>query len=129
VETTWEQSLELQLSQRQTWGEAGITVTGSHFLHDPSFNNLSMRGDIELRIFRGFSVNARGEVEWVNDQIYLPVEDATDEETLLELQQRATSFNYELSVGFSIQFGSIFNNVVNNRFRGAGFGFRGFRGF
>ncbi|MDX1646757.1 MAG: hypothetical protein R3304_06420 [Longimicrobiales bacterium] len=124
VETRWEQSLELELSQRQTWGEAGITMTGSHFLHDFELNNLSMRGDIELRIFRGFSVNARGEIEWVNDQIYLPVEDATDEETLLELQQRATDFNYEISVGFSIQFGSIFNNVVNNRFRG-----RGFRGF
>ncbi|NIT89966.1 MAG: hypothetical protein GWN82_24715, partial [Gemmatimonadetes bacterium] len=60
-----------------------------------------------VRIFRGFSVNARGDIEWVNDQIYLPVEDATDEETLLELQQRATDFNYELSVGFSVQFGSI----------------------
>ena len=131
VETRWEQSLELQLSQRQTWGEAGLTVTGSHFLDDFDLNNLSLRGDIEFRIFRGFSVNARGDIEWVNDQIYLPVEDATDEETLLELQQRATDFNYGLSVGFSIQFGSIFNNVVNNRFRGQGFrGFgRGFRGF
>jgi len=131
VETRWEQSLEIQLSQRQTWGEAGLTLTGSHFLHDVDLNNLSLRGDIELRIFRGFSVNARGDIEWVNDQIYLPVEDATDEETLLELQQRATSFNYELRVGFSIQFGSIFNNVVNNRFRGAGFGGfgRGFRDF
>lgn len=122
VETRWEQSLEIELSQRQTWGEAGLTVTGSHFLDDFDKNNLSLRGDIEFRIFRGFSVNARGNIEWVNDQIYLPVEDATDEETLLELQQRATDFNYELSVGFSVQFGSIFNNVVNNRFRGRGFG-------
>ena len=131
VETRWEQSLEIQLSQRQTWGEAGLTLTGSHYLHDFDLNNLSLRGDIEFRILRGLSVNARGDIEWVNDQIYLPVDDATDEETLLELQQRATDFNYELSVGFSVQFGSIFNNVVNNRFRGAGFrGFgRGFRRF
>jgi hypothetical protein len=126
-ELRFEQSLQVQLSQRQEWGDAGLTLTGSHFLHDTDLYNLALRGDIEFRIVRGFSVNARGDVAWVNDQVYLPLEDATDEETLLRLQQQATSFNYGIQVGFSIQFGSIFNNVVNNRFRGAGFG--GFSGF
>ena len=45
----------------------------------------------------------------------------------LSLRQRASDFDYEISVGFSFQFGSIFNNVVNNRFSGVGIG-RFFRG-
>ena len=128
-ETRFEESLRVQFSQRQTWGDASFSITGSHFLHDLDRNNLSMRGDIDFRIVRGFSVNARGDIGWVNDQLYLSAEGATDEEALLRLSNRATSFNYGLQVGFSIRFGSIFNNVVNNRFRGAGFGnFGGFGG-
>ena len=34
-----------------------------------------------------------------------------------QLQQLETDFRYGVSLGFSFQFGSIFNNVVNNRFR------------
>jgi hypothetical protein len=127
AETRFEQSVEIEFSQRQPWGDAGVTIRGSHFLHDFNRNNLSMRGDVEYRIVRGFSVNARGNIGWVDDQIYLPLDDASDAETLLRLQRRATDFEYCVSVGFSIQFGSIFNNVVNNRFRGVG-GFGGFGG-
>ena len=126
-ETLFEESLQVQFSQRQTWGDASFSITGSHFMHDLDRNNLSLRGDIDFRIVRGLSVNARGDIGWVNDQLYLSAEGATDEEALLRLSNRATSFNYGLQVGFSIRFGSIFNNVVNNRFRGAGFG--GFGGF
>jgi hypothetical protein len=86
-----------------------------------------MRGDIDFRIVRGVSVNARGNIAWVNDQIYLSADGATDAEALLQLQQRGTDFRYGFSVGVSIQFGSIFNNVVNNRFGGGGGG--GFGGF
>lgn len=118
-ETRFEQALELEFSQRQTWGDASFSVQGSHFLHDFARNNLSVRGNIDVRIVRGFSVSFRGNVAWVDDQIYLAAEDVTDEEALLQLRQRGTDFNYGISLGFSVQFGSIFNNVVNNRFRGA----------
>jgi hypothetical protein len=119
-ETRWEQSLSVQLSQRQTWGDAGVSLSGSHFLHDTQLYNVSFRGDINVRIVRGFSVNARGNIAWVQDQIYLSARGATDEEALLRLKQRGTDFNYGMSIGFSVQFGSIFNNVVNNRFNSAG---------
>jgi hypothetical protein len=130
-ETRFEESMEIEFSQRQPWGDASVSVTGSHYLHDFDRNNLSIRGNVEFRIVRGFSVNARGDIAWVDDQIYLSAEGASDEETLLRLRQRGTDFNYGLTVGFSIQFGSIFNNVVNNRFRGIpGFGGSGgFGGF
>jgi hypothetical protein len=128
-ETRWEESLEVEFSSRQTWGDAGLTVTGSHLLDDFDRHNLSVRGDVDYRITRGFSVNARGDIAWVDDQIYLSAQGATDEEALLRLRQRATDSSYGIQIGFSVQFGSIFNNVVNNRFRGVqGFG-GGFGGF
>ena len=120
-ETRWEQALEIELSQRQQWGDASIRLQGSHFLHDTDLYNISMRGDLEFRIARGLSVSGEANISWVNDQIYLSAEGATDAEALLNLQQRAQDFNYGIEVGFSFQFGSIYNNVVNNRF-GGGFG-------
>ena len=127
AETRWEQSLEFELSQRQQWGDASISMTGSHFLHDIDLYNVRLRGEIDFRIARGVSVNAEGNISWVNDQIYLSAEGATDAEALLNLQQRAQDFNYSLQLGFSFQFGSIYNNVVNNRFSGGGGGFWWFR--
>lgn len=126
-ETRWEQSLEFELSQRQQWGDASISMTGSHFLHDIDLYNVRLRGEIDVRIARGLSLNAEGNISWVNDQIYLSAEGATDAEALLNLQQRSQDFNYSLQLGFSFQFGSIYNNVVNNRFRGGGGGFWWFR--
>ncbi len=119
-ETRWEQSLEFELSQRQQWGDASIGITGSHFLHDTNLYNVRLNGEIDYRIARGLSVSAQGNISWVNDQIYLAAQGATDAEALLNLRQRAQDFNYGLEFGFSFQFGSIYNNVVNNRFGGGG---------
>jgi len=121
AETRWEQALELEFSQRQEWGEASVRILGSHFLHDTGLYRLDMRGEVDFRVLRGLTLSAEGNAGWVNDQIYLSAEGATDAEALLNLQQRAQNFTYGIEVGISVQFGSIFNNVVNNRF-GGGFG-------
>lgn len=126
-ELRWEQSATLALSQRQTWGDASIRINGSHFLHDLDLYNVSLRGDLEFRITRGLSLSTQGNVSWVQDQIYLSGEDATSEEELLDLVRRGQSFTWGFQVGFNFRFGSIFNNVVNNRFGGGGGGF-GFGG-
>ena len=102
-------------------------MTGSHFLHDSDLYNVRLGGEIDFRVARGVSVSAEGNISWVNDQIYLSAEGATDAEALLNLQQRSQDFNYSLQLGFSFQFGSIYNNVVNNRFRGGGGGWWWFR--
>lgn len=116
-ETRWEQSLQVRYSQREPWGDASVGLEGSHFLHDVSLRNVALRGGISFRITRGLSVDTNANVSWVNDQIYLASQGETDEEILLRLRQRSTSFSYGASLGFSYQFGSIFNNIVNNRFR------------
>jgi hypothetical protein len=111
-----EQSLSLSFEQRQPWGSAFVRVRGSHYLHDIHTNNLSFNGNLSFRVVRGLDLNVGGEYSRVRDQIYLAAGDLTDEERLLELAQQATDYEARIRFGFSYQFGSIFNNVVNNRF-------------
>jgi hypothetical protein len=79
---------------------------------------MEVGGRIDVRLFRGFSLNVNGNASRVRDQIYLPKGAATDEEILLRLRRLQSGYRYGLSVGFNYQFGSIFNNVVNPRFEG-----------
>ena len=122
AETRGGQALTLQLSQRQTWGNASIRLRGSHYLHDFDRNNISLFGFLNFRITRGLDVNVGASYSRVNDQLYLSGEGLTDEERFLRLRQEATDYEAFLRFGLSYTFGSIFNNVVNNRFRGRGGG-------
>jgi hypothetical protein len=124
-ETRFQHALELELSGRQPWGDASVSAELSQYLHDADLYNVALEGDIDVRIVRGLSVNAGAEVSWVNDQIYLAADPGSTEEQLLNLVRQAQSFTYQLQAGISIQFGSIYNNVVNNRFSGGGGGFGG----
>ncbi|MGD8287537.1 MAG: hypothetical protein PVI31_02795, partial [Gemmatimonadota bacterium] len=111
-----EQALSLSFEQRQPWGSAFVQVRGSHYLHDIQTNNLSFNGNVSFRVVRGLDFNVGGRYSRVRDQIYLAAGDLTDEERLLELAQQATDYEAQIRFGLSYQFGSIFNNVVNNRF-------------
>lgn len=108
--------LELSINQRQPWGTVFANVNASQYLHDLSKNRLSTGGFLSFRIVRGLSLNVNGRVAWIRDQLFLPADDATDEEILLQRRRLASSFDWDFGMGFSFQFGSIFNNVVNNRF-------------
>jgi len=113
-----EQALTLDFSQRQPWGNASIQIRGSTYLHEVERNNLSLRGNLSFRITRGLDLNVRGEYSRVRDQLFLSGEGLSNEERLLELKTQQTEYESLISFGFSYQFGSIFNNVVNNRFPG-----------
>ena len=109
-------SLTGSLSVRQPWGESYGFVEFTQFLDDPGKNRIEVFGGIDLRLFRGLSLNLNASASRVRDQINLPAGEASDEEILLRQRELATGFQYELSVGFSYTFGSIFSNVVNPRF-------------
>ena len=120
-EVRGEQALTLQVAQRQPWGNLSVRLIGSAYLHDFSQNNVRLRGDLSFRIFRGLELDVGASYTRVRDQVFLSGEDLSDEERLLELQTQRTDFVASLDFGLSYQFGSIFNNVVNNRFpRGGG---------
>lgn len=108
-------------SARQPWGSASANANFSQYLHDTSKNSVSVGGNINVRLFRGFSFDVRANYSKVNDQLSIPREDATTEEILLRLKQLRTDFRYSMDVGLNYRFGSSFNNVVNPRFR-RGFG-------
>lgn len=119
-ELRFEQQMTLEFSQRQTWGDASIRLRGSTYLHDTGLNNISTRGDLSFRIARGLDLEIGASYSRVRDQLFLSGAGLSDEERLLELQQQATDYEASIEFGFTYQFGSIFNNVVNNRFPGGG---------
>ena len=116
-ETRYEESIQLRYSQRQPWGDGSASVTATHILDDIAKHNVVLQGELSLKIVRGLRLNARANASWVTDQIYISAQGASAEEILLDLRTRESDFDYGVSFGFSYQFGSIYNNVVNNRFR------------
>lgn len=106
----------------QKWGSIEVDLEYSNYLHNWSRNNLSLDGFINLRIFKGLSVNFGGGASIIHDQLGLVKGGATTEEILLRRKEIATQFNYFTSFGLSWTFGSIYNNVVNPRFGNIGGG-------
>lgn len=101
---------------RQPWGSSGLSVEAATYFHDLGRHRLVLNGDIDVRVFKGFSITMDGSISRIHDQLYLRAEGATDEEILLRRRQLATSYRLRFAIGASYTFGSIFNNVVNTRF-------------
>jgi hypothetical protein len=118
-ETLPDHALTVTLDMRQPWGTTSTSFEVSQYLNDMSKNRLVLYGDMNVRLFKGFSLSAWGSVSRIRDQLNLPIGEATQEEVLVRQRQLATSYDYYVSMGFSYRFGSIFNNVVNARFANA----------
>jgi hypothetical protein len=119
-ETLLQESLTGRLSLVQPWGRWSTSVTAAHYLHDTQRSNLTVFGNANIRLFRGFSVFVSANYQWIRDQLYISAEGATTEQVLLQQRQLETSYRYFYNVGIEYRFGSIFNNVVNPRFGGGG---------
>ncbi|MCA1756888.1 MAG: hypothetical protein LC649_05470 [Bacteroidales bacterium] len=115
-ETRFSQSLSASIGFNQPWGSGDLSITTSHFLHDISLNRITIRGDLNYRIYKGLSVSFEPRASLIHDQINLRMEDPTTQDILT--QQRALKSGYDISIeiGFTYSFGSIYNNVVNPRF-------------
>lgn len=117
-ETRWDHSFEAALDLKRPWGTINASVDGAQYLDDPQKYRLNFDNEFNIRLFRGLSLNLTSAAAVIRDQIYLPAGEATAEEILVRQRQLETGYRYQLSVGFSYTFGSIFNNVVNRRFGG-----------
>jgi hypothetical protein len=129
-ETRGNQSLLFAVSSRQRWGNTNMSLEGSHYLHDPQRNLLTLSGFVDLRLGRGFSLNFRGSASRVRDQIYIAARAQSERDILTQRQQLQTNFRYNMFVGIGYTFGSIYNTIVNQRFgtlgeSGRRFGFMG----
>lgn len=115
-ENLFQQTMQVILEVKEPWGSAGVQLEGSTFLHDFSKNNMKFEAGLNLRVFKGFSFNISGEYSRVRDQLSLPREAASKDEILLEIKRLATTYDFQLRMGFNYSFGSIYSNVVNPRF-------------
>ncbi len=111
-----QQELQSRMEFVQPWGEIEGRLNASTYLHDLSKNQVRFNLELDIRIYRGLSVNLSGRYAIINDQLSIPAGDISDAEQLLNLRQQATSYSYGGSVGLEFSFGSIYNNIVNPRF-------------
>jgi len=111
-------SLDVALEVTQKWGSVETSANWSNYFYDWSKNNLSVNGRVNIRLFKGFSVNLGGSVSMIHDQINLVKGGASTEEILLYRKELETSYRFFANFGITYTFGSIYNNVVNPRFGG-----------
>jgi hypothetical protein len=119
-ETLLDHQFELSMGLRQPWGTATGALETSHYLNREGAYRVSAFGGMDVRLFKGFSVSMDGRIARRRDQLSLRRGTATTEEILVRQRELATGYSYDFRVGVSYSFGSIFNSVVNPRFRGAG---------
>jgi hypothetical protein len=117
TETNLEHTLGASLGLRQPWGSVGFQASFGQHLDTLARNRFNIYGDADVRLFKGFSFNIYGDYSRIRDQINLRKGGASEEEVLLRQRQLATGFQYYVGFGVTYRFGSIYNNVVNPRFR------------
>jgi hypothetical protein len=115
-ETLFSETLELNLELIQPWGEISAGLEGRHYFHDFSKNRLTFESDFSVRLTKNLSVFCEMQTEMVHDQLYLPKGDASREDILLKRRKLASTYEIRSQLGFRFTFGSIYNNVVNERF-------------
>lgn len=115
-ETVVNQSLKLAYLTRKDWGQVEIDLSVGNYLHDMSLATASLYTRVDLNVISGLSLNVSGGITYANDQIYLPKQGASEEETLLRLKQLKTNYTYWSNVGLSFTFGSSDASLVNTRF-------------
>lgn len=104
------------MDQKTKRGSTRISVEAQSHPHDFGSHSVSVFGELNWRLVRGFSVRTSGNYSRNRDQRNLPRVTATDEEILLQISQLRSGYNYFVSFGFSYSFGATTNNVVNPRF-------------
>jgi hypothetical protein len=104
------------IDQREPWGSLQAEVEYSTFLPDASLYRIQLEGDVNVRLARGLSLSLEGTTSRIRDQLSIPRRGVTPEEVLLRLRRLRSGYEYNLQIGLTYTFGSIFNTIVNPRF-------------
>jgi hypothetical protein len=121
---TLSQTLTGTFEVTEPWGNIEVSLEGSNMFfkgHDWNYYRFRLSGNLSLRIVKGLSLTVDGRYNVLHDQLALRAGDASLEELLLRRTELASSYSYQVNVGLSFSFGSVYSNVVNPRF-GGGFG-------
>jgi hypothetical protein len=118
-ESLFKQEFNIAFQIQEKWGSVNLALLGSNYLNDFSKNRIELNASLNLRIFKGLTLQVNGGVAHINDQINLKKGGISEADRLLELRELSTQYRIQGGIGLSYTFGSIYNNVVNPRF---GFG-------
>lgn len=124
-ENLFKQEFNVAFQIQKKWGSVNLSLLASNYLNDFSKNRVELNTSLNLRIFKGLSLQISGGVAHINDQVNLKKGDISEADRLLELRELSTQYRIEGGIGLTYTFGSIYNNVVNPRF---GFGGGGGQG-
>ena len=108
------QTLSLNVRFRQKWGNISSYLNATQFLNDGSKKRLSLRSDLDIRVFEGLAVRLSGNINLIREQYNLAARSTSIEELLLQQRQIATDYKTSFSVGLSYTFGSIYNSIIKN---------------
>ncbi len=115
-ETLFSEGLEVNLEFIQPWGEISVGLEGRHYFHDFSKNRLTLESDFSIRITKNLSVFCQLQADIVHDQLYLSGSELSRDDILLERRKLASTYEIRSELGIRFTFGSIYNNIVNERF-------------
>ncbi|MEX2605617.1 MAG: hypothetical protein WD361_15515, partial [Gracilimonas sp.] len=110
------QQISASIGYEQPWGSLNGGLNGSHYFHDFDKHRAELYSRISVRIIEGLSLSFWASFEMINDQLSLPVGDASLEDVLLRQRELATDYEFSASIAISYTFGSNFTNIVNTRF-------------
>jgi hypothetical protein len=110
------QEASITLDQREPWGSLQAELEYSTVLPQPSRYRLQLEGDVNVRLARGLSLSIEGSTSRIRDQLSFPRRGVTPEEVLLRLRRLRSGYDYNLQIGLTYTFGSIFSTIVNPRF-------------
>ena len=119
-ELRFSHNLSLDISLNKKWGQLSGSASYGHYFHDVSKNRLTFSGYADLRLYKGLSLNISGYYALQRDQLNIAKGDISNEDLLTRRRQLDSNYSFYTSFGIRYRFGSIFNNVVNPRFDGAG---------
>jgi hypothetical protein len=108
--------LHIKFMYIDQWGEVLLNLSGSSYLDDWSHYYAGFRAMAGIKIVKGLSFDISGGLSYIRNQISLKKGSVSAEEFLLGDREMQTNFNYNISLGLSFRFGSVFNNTVNPRF-------------
>ncbi|HKY19804.1 MAG TPA: hypothetical protein VJM31_01180 [Vicinamibacterales bacterium] len=111
-----QQQATITLDQREPWGSLQAGLEYSTFLPKPSRYRLQLDGDLNIRLARGLSLSIEGSTSRIRDQLSIPLRGITLEEVLLRQRRLRSGYEYDVQIGLTYTFGSMFNTIVNPRF-------------
>jgi hypothetical protein len=118
-ENLFKQEFNIAFQVQKKWGSVNLSLLASNYLNDFSKSRVELNTFMNLRIFKGLSLQISGGIAHINDQVNLKKGDISEADRLLELREFSTQYRIEGGIGLTYTFGSIYNNIVNPRF---GFG-------